>query len=98
MKFGVNMISYAYHDALNCIYLAHFIIITFKIIFSTVWGQGETGQLGLGNWEGQSSPVVLESLSGLNIVGIGCGHSHSMAFSGGGGNMLWAWGSNEHGE
>lgn len=66
-----------------------------------VWGEGGLGQLGLGDWQGCSSPTPLTALSGKNIIGIGCGHSHSLAFAGGGGtkgNTLWTWGNNQDGQ
>jgi len=45
------------------------------------WGWGVFGQLGHGGIENQSVPHLIEALSGVFVVSLAAGHSHSMVLS-----------------
>jgi alpha-tubulin suppressor-like RCC1 family protein len=50
------------------------------------FGDNAYGQLGIGNKENSSIPVVVKALEGMNIIQICCGDFHSMALTGNGKN------------
>jgi alpha-tubulin suppressor-like RCC1 family protein len=54
------------------------------------WGRGVEGQLGNGDIRNQVSPVLIPTLTGLNIVEISCGALHSCAVTDKG--ILYTWG------
>jgi alpha-tubulin suppressor-like RCC1 family protein len=50
------------------------------------FGHNFYGQLGIGNKEDSSIPVVVKALEGMNIIRICGGYVHSMALTGNGKN------------
>jgi len=57
------------------------------------WGKNTEGQLGLGTTENyQAIAHRVESLSGVEILGVVCGHNHKVAWSSNG--TVYSWGSN----
>jgi E3 ubiquitin-protein ligase HERC4 len=74
---------------------AHSVLLTDG---SEVWscGSNEKGQCG--QETSSTRPARIDSLSvpGLRVTQVACGHSHSLALTAEG--LLYAWGSNEHGQ
>eukprot|EP00884_Botryococcus_braunii_P013111 jgi/Botrbrau1/21800/Bobra.0190s0025.2 len=57
------------------------------------WGRGEDGQLGLGDAQERSSPVVVPSLTSSQIDMVTCGAEYSIAVSREAKQLLsWGWG------
>jgi alpha-tubulin suppressor-like RCC1 family protein len=56
-----------------------------------VWGRNDDGQLGLGHWNDELSPKLLQFPSPLKVTKIGCGGFISAA-------ALWMWGDNNVGQ
>ena len=54
------------------------------------WGQGGLGQLGHGDWQGQSLPKKVEALAGRRVVAVSAGGEHSLALTADG--AVWSWG------
>lgn len=52
------------------------------------WGEGSSGQLGLGHWGSSSVPVEVESLRDRGVRRLACGDKHSMALLGEWGMVL----------
>lgn len=62
-----------------------------------VWGNGEQGQLGLGNnIKGVDSPTIIASLKKETIIDVQCGESHMICLSQNG--KLYGWGQGIVGE
>lgn len=59
-----------------------------------VWGNNESGQLGLGNTTPYSTPVPLPGLK--DVVAIATGNNHSLALKSDG--TVWTWGNNSAGQ
>lgn len=57
------------------------------------WGQNANGQLGDGNTTNLSSPVQVQSLTGVSAID--CGYNHALAIVGG---EVYGWGSNASGQ
>ena len=60
------------------------------------WGNGDCGQLGLGNENDQFVPCLVETLAGKKVVGVAAGCSHTVAWTDT--EQLFTWGSNFHGQ
>lgn len=58
------------------------------------WGDGRSGQLGLGNTSQQNTPREVTTLSGKNIVQIVAGSLHALALTADGEVYSWGRGSN----
>ncbi|XP_019771917.2 ultraviolet-B receptor UVR8 isoform X2 [Dendroctonus ponderosae] len=58
------------------------------------FGAGSRGQLGTGQLDDQSSPVLLQALAGIKIAKIAAGGWHSAAISEEGDLYTWGWNSN----
>lgn len=56
------------------------------------WGVGEDGRLGHGDEQPQLLPKRIVALSGLHVVAISAGNSHSLAVTAGGAVFSWGWG------
>ena len=69
----------------------HTIVITFDNK-TYVWGNNESGQLGLGHNINQNSPQEL-SFSDIKIESVTCGINHTMALTMNG--KLYVWGNND---
>jgi alpha-tubulin suppressor-like RCC1 family protein len=54
------------------------------------FGQGENGQLGHGDKENKSSPVLVQALVGKYMTQVQCGHFHTMALTSSG--YVFTWG------
>jgi RCC1 and BTB domain-containing protein len=59
------------------------------------FGQGIYGQLGHGDKENKSSPVLVQALVGKRITQVQCGWHHTMALTSSG--YVLTWGSSEYG-
>ncbi|XP_011011191.1 PREDICTED: ultraviolet-B receptor UVR8-like isoform X3 [Populus euphratica] len=59
------------------------------------WGNNEYGQLGTGDTQPRSQPILVQGLSGLNLVDIAAGGWHSTALTDDG--EVYGWGRGEHG-
>ncbi|KMZ73994.1 Regulator of chromosome condensation (RCC1) family protein [Zostera marina] len=59
------------------------------------WGNNEYGQLGTGDTQPRSQPILVQGLSGLTLVDIAAGGWHSNALTDKG--EVYAWGRGEHG-
>ena len=53
------------------------------------WGDGDYGKLGRGGSDGCKIPLVIEELSGKNVVKVECGSQFSMALTKHG--VLYTW-------
>uniref|UniRef100_A0A673UYB8 HECT and RLD domain containing E3 ubiquitin protein ligase family member 6 n=1 Tax=Suricata suricatta TaxID=37032 RepID=A0A673UYB8_SURSU len=61
------------------------------------WGAGSEGQLGIGEFKEISLiPRKINTLTGIKIIQVSCGHYHSLALSEDG--QVFSWGSNSHGQ
>ena len=45
------------------------------------WGNGQNGRLGLGSSESVGEPEVVAELEGCHILGMACGHDHSLVLA-----------------
>lgn len=59
------------------------------------WGNNEYGQLGTGDTQPRSQPVIVHGLAGLTLVDIAAGGWHSTALTDDG--EVYGWGRGEHG-
>jgi alpha-tubulin suppressor-like RCC1 family protein len=59
------------------------------------WGNNEYGQLGTGDTQPRSQPILVQGLSGLTLVDIAAGGWHSTALTDDG--EVYGWGRGEHG-
>lgn len=59
------------------------------------WGNNEYGQLGIGDTQPRSQPILVQDLSGLSLVDIAAGGWHSTVITNNG--EVYAWGRGEHG-
>ncbi|KAF5749914.1 ultraviolet-B receptor UVR8-like [Tripterygium wilfordii] len=59
------------------------------------WGNNEYGQLGTGDTQPRSQPILVQGLAGLNLVDIAAGGWHSTALTDDG--EVYGWGRGEHG-
>eukprot|EP00262_Sarcandra_glabra_P007589 TRINITY_DN20487_c0_g1_i1.p1 TRINITY_DN20487_c0_g1~~TRINITY_DN20487_c0_g1_i1.p1 ORF type:complete len:397 (+),score=64.11 TRINITY_DN20487_c0_g1_i1:104-1294(+) len=59
------------------------------------WGNNEYGQLGTGDTQPRSQPILVQGLAGLTLVDIAAGGWHSTALTEEG--EVYAWGRGEHG-
>ncbi|CAM8973960.1 unnamed protein product [Rhodiola kirilowii] len=59
------------------------------------WGSNEYGQLGTGDTQPTSQPILVHGLSGLTVVDIAAGGWHSTALTSDG--EVYGWGRGEHG-
>uniref|UniRef100_A0A7N0TV35 RCC1-like domain-containing protein n=1 Tax=Kalanchoe fedtschenkoi TaxID=63787 RepID=A0A7N0TV35_KALFE len=59
------------------------------------WGNNEYGQLGTGDTQPTSQPILVQGLSGLTVVDIAAGGWHSTALTSEG--EVYGWGRGEHG-
>ena len=59
------------------------------------FGRGEEGQLGHGDKENTSSPVLVQALMGQHITQVQCGFHHTMALTSSG--CLFTWGNAMYG-
>ncbi|CAN1241123.1 Ultraviolet-B receptor UVR8 [Linum perenne] len=59
------------------------------------WGNNEYGQLGTGDTQPRSQPILVKGLSGLNLVDIAAGGWHSTTLTQDG--EVYGWGRGEHG-
>ncbi|KAG0450342.1 hypothetical protein HPP92_020990 [Vanilla planifolia] len=59
------------------------------------WGNNEYGQLGTGDTQPRSQPILVQGLSGLTLVDIAAGGWHSTVITNKG--EVYAWGRGEHG-
>ncbi|XP_023915752.1 ultraviolet-B receptor UVR8 [Quercus suber] len=59
------------------------------------WGNNEYGQLGTGDTQPRSQPILVNGLSGLTLVDIAAGGWHSTALTDDG--EVYGWGRGEHG-
>ena len=60
------------------------------------WGWGRHGQLGLGGWSDELSPLPLSSLEDVEIEALSLGGRHSLALCADG--KVYAWGRDEDGQ
>lgn len=60
------------------------------------WGYNGVGQLGIGNYVNQLSPVKVSGLNGIVIEKIVCGYAHTLALSDEG--VVFVWGGNGYGQ
>eukprot|EP00873_Tetraselmis_striata_P041803 jgi/Tetstr1/462067/TSEL_007137.t1 len=60
------------------------------------WGRGKYGQLGLGDFSSQQSPMPVKALSGVPMVQICCGGDHVVALSRKG--EVYSWGRGTWGQ
>ena len=60
------------------------------------FGRGTHGQLGHGDRENQTSPVLVQALQGKNIIQVQCCVHHTMALTSSG--YLFTWGYGENGQ
>jgi len=60
------------------------------------FGRNDKGQLGLGDTEIRTTPVVVSALKGINIVAAACGRSHTLFLSSEG--MVFSCGDNKMGQ
>lgn len=61
-----------------------------------VWGDGSSGQLGIGSTSDSAVPVQVTALGGKTITAIAAGCKHTLALDSDG--TVWAWGDNISGE
>lgn len=59
------------------------------------WGNNEYGQLGTGDTQPRSQPILVQGLSGLTLADIAAGGWHSTALTDDG--EVYGWGRGEHG-
>lgn len=45
------------------------------------WGNGQNGRLGLGSSESVGEPEVVAELEGYQVLGMACGHDHSLVLA-----------------
>jgi alpha-tubulin suppressor-like RCC1 family protein len=60
------------------------------------WGANFAGQLGDGTIVGKPDPVEVMGLSGMTVVGVSAGSSHTCVVTAGG--AVWCFGENDHGQ
>lgn len=73
----------------------HSVIVTEEGVTMT-FGRNDKGQLGLGDFETRTTPVVVEALRGINIVAAACGRSHTLFLSSDG--LVFSAGDNKMGQ
>lgn len=73
----------------------HSVIVSDEGLAMT-FGRNDKGQLGLGDTETRTTPVVVEALRGIDIVAAACGRSHTLFLSSDG--MVFACGDNKMGQ
>ena len=86
LVFGVCIFHYGQGQYHTC-----FIISNQTI---SCWGSNELGQLGIGNFNGQYSPIPVPVLT--NIIKISLGLAHTCALNSSG--AFWCWGHNYYGQ
>ena len=57
------------------------------------WGYGGDGQLGHGDFQIQTMPMVIKAVSGEGVIDISCGDKHTLALTSGGDVYSWGDGS-----
>jgi hypothetical protein len=62
------------------------------------WGYNWYGQLGNGTRTSSNVPVVVSSLTGIQVTNIAVGYYHSLAITNQPGTPLFAWGKNDVGQ
>ena len=60
------------------------------------FGRNDYGQLGLGNNESASKPMLIDSLDGVHMINVTSGCYHSIALTDAG--RVYVWGRNNHGQ
>lgn len=60
------------------------------------WGEGDYGRLGHGDAGNRLFPVPVRELVGINVGGVACGSSHTLALSSDG-KKVWSFGSGDYG-
>eukprot|EP01124_Arcella_intermedia_P016334 TRINITY_DN22922_c0_g2_i1.p1 TRINITY_DN22922_c0_g2~~TRINITY_DN22922_c0_g2_i1.p1 ORF type:complete len:591 (-),score=110.94 TRINITY_DN22922_c0_g2_i1:547-2163(-) len=58
------------------------------------WGLNDSGQLGLGNRESSSTPLIVKGMK--NVSSVACGRNHTLVVTKDG--QLYAWGGNKFGQ
>lgn len=56
------------------------------------WGKNDNGKLGHGDDVDRQQPEAIEALSGVDVVKVACGESHSLALDTDGRCYAWGWG------
>lgn len=73
----------------------HSVIVTDEGVTMS-FGRNDKGQLGVGDTETRTTPVVVEALNGLDIIAAACGRSHTLFLSSDG--LVFACGDNKMGQ
>lgn len=62
------------------------------------WGCGELGRLGLGHFNRESTPQLVEYLADVKIVDVSCGGSNAHTLCVTQSGAVYAWGDGEYGK
>lgn len=73
----------------------HSVIVTDEGVAMT-FGRNDKGQLGLGDTDTRTAPVIVDKLKGINIIAAACGRSHTLFLDAEG--TVYACGDNKMGQ